>query len=187
MNDLFSVFCFRIIKVYKDRKSMKWELFSMYRTVKDFLTDWDDAAKGTTAVMESLTDEKLGQAIVEGHNTLRWLGWHLATAPAFFAGLASLQVEASEQEENVPNESSKIAAAYKKIAKDIHQKAEQELTDEKMTETVEAFGQQVPRGAILRKLIDHQTHHRGQMTVLLRQAGLHVPGVMGPTKEEQGK
>ncbi|MDY0406072.1 DinB family protein [Virgibacillus sp. 179-BFC.A HS] len=111
----------------------------------------------------------------------------MQAAPAFFAGLASLQVEASEQEENVPNESSKIAAAYKKIAKDIHQKAEQELTDEKMTETVEAFGQQVPRGAILRKLIDHQTHHRGQMTVLLRQAGLHVPGVMGPTKEEKGK
>ncbi|MDY0406071.1 hypothetical protein P5G51_012330 [Virgibacillus sp. 179-BFC.A HS] len=84
MNDLFSVFCFRIIKVYKDRKSMKWELFSMYRTVKDFLTDWDDAAKGTTAVMESLTDEKLGQAIVEGHNTLRWLGWHLASSTGIF-------------------------------------------------------------------------------------------------------
>jgi uncharacterized damage-inducible protein DinB len=33
-------------------------------------------------------------------------------------------------------------------------------------------------------MIDHQTHHRGQMTVLLRQAGLTVPGVMGPTKEQ---
>lgn len=26
--------------------------------------------------------------------------------------------------------------------------------------------------------------YRGQMTILLRQAGLPVPGVMGPTKEE---
>lgn len=41
------------------------------------------------------------------------------------------------------------------------------------------------RGKFLRMLIDHQTHHRGQMTVLLRQAGLTVPGVMGPTKEMQ--
>lgn len=159
----------------------------MYRTVTDFLTDWDESAKGTTKALEALKDEKLDQAIVEGHNTLRWLGWHLATSPAFFAGMVGLDVKAAEQEENVPGEAEKIAAAYKKIAEDIHREAEKELTDEKMIETVEAFGQQVPRGALLRKLIDHQTHHRGQITVLLRQAGLHVPGVMGPTKEEQHK
>ena len=33
-------------------------------------------------------------------------------------------------------------------------------------------------------LINHQNHHRGQMTVLMRQAGLTVPGVYGPAKEE---
>ncbi|MDY0396189.1 DinB family protein [Virgibacillus halophilus] len=157
----------------------------MYRTVTDFLSDWDEAAKGTTQALQAFRDEKLDQAIVEGHNTLRWLGWHLATSPAFFAGLTGLDVEAAKQEENVPGESEKMVAAYKKIADDIHHEAEKKLTDEKMAETVEAFGQQVPRGAILRKLIDHQTHHRGQITVLLRQAGLHVPGVMGPTKEDQ--
>ena len=32
-------------------------------------------------------------------------------------------------------------------------------------------------------LVSHQTHHRGQMTVLMRQAGLHVPSTYGPTKE----
>jgi len=30
----------------------------------------------------------------------------------------------------------------------------------------------------------HQTHHRAQMTVLMRQAGLKVPGVYGPSREE---
>jgi len=30
----------------------------------------------------------------------------------------------------------------------------------------------------------HQAHHRGQMTVLMRQAGMKVPGVYGPSKEE---
>ena len=32
-------------------------------------------------------------------------------------------------------------------------------------------------------LIGHQTHHRSQMTVLMRQAGLVVPEVYGPAKE----
>lgn len=50
---------------------------------------------------------------------------------------------------------------------------------------VEALGQNMPRGKVLSMLVQHNIHHRGQMTVLLRQAGLEVPGVMGPTKENQ--
>lgn len=62
----------------------------MYRKIEDFLNDWEQAAQGTIKVFESLTDEKLDQAIVEGHSTLGWLGWHLATAPAFFTGVVGL-------------------------------------------------------------------------------------------------
>lgn len=36
---------------------------------------------------------------------------------------------------------------------------------------------------LLRTFIDHQTYHRGQMTVLLRQAGLTVPDVLGQQKK----
>ncbi len=42
----------------------------MYRTVQDFLTDWEKTSNGTLKVLEALTDESLDQAIVEGHNTL---------------------------------------------------------------------------------------------------------------------
>ena len=30
----------------------------------------------------------------------------------------------------------------------------------------------------------HQCHHRGQMSVLMRQAGIRVPGIYGPAREE---
>ncbi len=46
------------------------------------------------------------------------------------------------------------------------------------------YGEQWPRGKSLAALLNHQTHHRGQMTVLMRQAGLQVPGVYGPSREE---
>ena len=40
------------------------------------------------------------------------------------------------------------------------------------------------KGQVLTVLIRHQIHHRAQMTVLIRQAGLKVPGVYGPSREE---
>lgn len=153
----------------------------MYRTVQDFLKDWSHSVQGTLRVLQSLTDEKLDQAIVEGHNTLGWLGWHLANAPAFFMKQVGLSVEPAGKEQ--PGKASEIVQAYTRVAEDVKREVEQHLTDEKMVESIETFAGVVPRGAMLRSLIDHQTHHRGQMTVLLRQAGLPVPGVMGPTKE----
>lgn len=36
----------------------------------------------------------------------------------------------------------------------------------------------------LRCLVFHQIHHRGELIVLMRQAGLRVPGLYGPAKED---
>lgn len=46
------------------------------------------------------------------------------------------------------------------------------------------FGQELPNGVTLSLLNQHQIHHRGQITVLMRQAGLKVPGIYGPAREE---
>jgi uncharacterized damage-inducible protein DinB len=42
----------------------------------------------------------------------------------------------------------------------------------------------VPMVMILQSLIRHQIHHRGQMTILMREAHVVVPGVYGPSREE---
>jgi uncharacterized damage-inducible protein DinB len=160
-------------------------VINMYRKVDDFLEDWSRSANGTIQVLESLTDDKLGQAIAEDYSTLGWLGWHIATSTAFFADMVGLQVNVPT-DSTVPKKAADIVHAYKEISESFIKEVRQNLTDEKMMEKVDKFGAPTPRGAILRDVIDHQTHHRGQMTVLLRQAGLHVPGIMGPTKEQSG-
>jgi uncharacterized damage-inducible protein DinB len=53
-----------------------------------------------------------------------------------------------------------------------------------LNDDISAYGQTWKKGMILKMLNGHQIHHRGQMTVLMRQAGLKVPGVYGPSKEE---
>ena len=59
-------------------------------------------------------------------------------------------------------------------------------TDAMLIETVPMYGEDWARGKVLSALILHQTHHRGQMNILMRQAGLVVPGVYGPAYEEWG-
>ena len=62
--------------------------------------------------------------------------------------------------------------------------ATENWNDESLLESDEMYGDSWKRGTTLTILISHQAHHRGQMTVLMRQAGLLVPGVYGPSKEE---
>ncbi len=156
----------------------------MYRKTEDFLNDWKDSAAGTIAVIRSITDDKRDQAIVEGHNTLGWLAWHLTNAPIGLSKFAGLDIQPVGHPQQVPPSVQVIAEAYEAVSAALLEAAGK-LTDEALAEEVPAFGGTMMRGQILRKLVDHQTHHRGQMTVLLRQAGLTVPGVMGPTREQR--
>lgn len=156
----------------------------MYRQVDDFLQEWSNASKGTLQVLQALTDDKLAQSIVEGHSTLGWLGWHLVGAAGYFSYLAGLKVPMIRQEDPVPATAAEIVTAYESVANGIKEEVAK-LSNDDLLEVVNGFTAPMSKGALLRVLIDHQTHHRGQMTVLLRQAGLPVPGVMGPTKEMQ--
>ena len=156
----------------------------MYRQVNDFLKDWSVAAQGTAQVMQAMTDDKLNQSIVEGHSSLGWLSWHLVGSTGYFSYLAGLQVPMIAQDAPIPSTVAEIVAAYENVAKSVKEEAAK-LSDEDLAVEVKGFTGPIARGELLRTLLDHQTHHRGQMTVLLRQAGLQVPGVMGPTKEMQ--
>jgi uncharacterized damage-inducible protein DinB len=156
----------------------------MYRAIEDFVQDWATSAQGTLAVMNSITDETMATAIVEGHSTLGWLAWHLTGAAGYFGRLAGLQIPGVERGSATPAHIADIISKYEEV-NEAYAREATKLSDEQLAEEIEAFGRTMPRGKLLRLLIDHQTHHRGQMTVLLRQAGLPVPGVLGPTREMQ--
>jgi uncharacterized damage-inducible protein DinB len=158
----------------------------MYRNAEDFLEDWVATSAGTLAVMKAITDEKMNTAIVEGHNSLGWLAWHLVGSAGAFGHFAGLQIPGVERGTPVPAHMAEIVEKYEAVI-EAYNREVKALSDEQMTEEINGFGRMTPRGKFLRKLLDHETHHRGQMTVLLRQAGLAVPGVLGPTREMQMK
>ncbi|HWL12487.1 MAG TPA: DinB family protein [Ureibacillus sp.] len=159
----------------------------MYRNLNDFIQEWERNCAGTLAIFESITDEKKHVSIVEGHSSLEFLSWHLTTAPAYFMGQLGLSLEVELNPKNTPATMSEIISTYKAARENVVKVAMENLSDEMLLTEVNSHGHATPIGALLRLMVDHQTHHRAQMQVLLRQAGLPVPGVMGPTKEALAK
>jgi len=152
----------------------------MYRKVDDFLLDWNISQEGTLNVFKAMTNDKLDQSIVEGHNSLHWLANHIVGSIGSFGGFAGFNLPKTEPSSTV----NELINSYEAQSEALKNEAAR-LTDESLLEEIDGFTGKIPRGQLLRSFIDHQTHHRGQMTVLLRQANLTVPPVMGPTKEMQ--
>jgi len=86
----------------------------------------------------------------------------------------------------LPTKAVAIQKAYASASRELLEQIKTGWTDQTLAVVDEMYGEKWPRGMPARVLLDHQTHHRGQMTVLMRQAGLTVPGVYGPAKEEWG-
>lgn len=70
----------------------------MYRKVEDFLTDWYVSAKGATKAIQAISNDLLDVAIVEGHNTLGWLAWHVVEIAIDFGQSAGLIMPAYTQQ-----------------------------------------------------------------------------------------
>ena len=84
----------------------------------------------------------------------------------------------------LPKSAAVIAAGYEAAAKSLLEAIQRGWSDETLQQADDMYGEQWKRGLTLVALISHQAHHRGQMTVLMRQAGLRVPGVYGPAHED---
>ncbi|MEH7153251.1 DinB family protein [Bacillus thuringiensis] len=156
----------------------------MYQTIEGFLHTWKYEAESTQKMLDVVTDESLSQEIAPGHWTLGKVAWHIVTAiPVILSG-TGLKFEGERKDYSVPTAAKTIADGYCKMNAAFVQALQSEWTDKDLTTTNDFFGRPMPNSIVLMTLIHHQTHHRGQMTVLMRQAGLTVPGVYGPAKEE---
>ncbi len=158
----------------------------MIRSIADFAMDWEYETEATRKVLARLTDESLPQAVVPGGRTLGILAWHLVTTMPEMLGEAGIVWEGKRPTDEVPTAAAAIGAAYDSAAAQALALVSKNWTAADLSEQIPMYGEKWPRGIVLSALMNHQTHHRGQMTVLMRQAGLTVPGVYGPAAEEWG-
>src|SRR5690606_8979464 len=111
----------------------------MYRVVEDFLQDWHANAGATLNAIKAITDDKLSYSIVEGHNSLGWLAWHLTGAAGSISKhVIGLDVPCPKRDEPIPSSVVEIAHRYEIIANAILKEAEK-LTAEDLLTEVQGF------------------------------------------------
>jgi len=112
------------------------------------------------------------------------LAWHIVQTLGEMGGHAGLKVEAANEKTPQPATAGAIADAYRVGASGVDSAVRSAWTDSDLAGEIDMYGEKWTRAMSLQALISHEIHHRGQMTVLMRQAGLAVPGVYGPSREE---
>jgi uncharacterized damage-inducible protein DinB len=156
----------------------------MYRTIQEFIEDWNNESASTLKVMTALTDDSLQQKVSKEGRSLGFLAWHIITTLGEMGGKAGLKIDSPAEHSPAPASASAIAAAYERASKSVSESVNTQWNDTMLLDVLDMYGEKWSRTAILNALIKHEAHHRAQMTVLMRQANLKVPGVYGPSKEE---
>jgi uncharacterized damage-inducible protein DinB len=157
----------------------------MYLKIQSFEEDYRMELTSTQKLLDTLTDESLTQEVAPGYRTLGQLAWHLVPySDSGILAMTGLEYEGPAKTSHLPQTAAAIAEAYRTTSASIIEAVQNQWTDEKLLDSLNLFGQQWKYGGALDMFIKHEIHHRGQLTILMRQAGLPVTGVYGPSKEE---
>lgn len=156
----------------------------MYHSITEFTEEWNQEAASTQKILDALTDESLQQKVSAEGRTLGEIAWHLVSSTPGMLIEFGITVEAVKDSSVVPTSAREISEIFRSVSANTSEAVRQQWTDQSLSEMKNVFGREIPKGVTLALLIKHIIHHRGQMTVLMRQAGLKVPGVYGPSREE---
>jgi uncharacterized damage-inducible protein DinB len=155
----------------------------LFTTIHDFVQEFEMESAITKRVLESLTDTSLTQIVSDHQRTLGQIAWHLVSSINYLKDMG-LSYDEPLAEEAAPTKAARIASEYSRLGQSMLRAMRIQWTDESLRQVVNVGGEDWHYGASLHYLLRHEIHHRGQLTVLMRQAGLRVPNVLGPTRDD---
>ena len=158
--------------------------------IDTLLQELEQEAQTTRRVLERVPDAHLGWKPHAKSMTLGQLAMHIALVPG---GVAEAAAQPSMQRPLFPQPSPSSASELVPLLEDSvkrARKALEGLDDTSLAATWRILdGEQeilaMPRVAFLRSImLNHWYHHRGQLSVYLRQLNVPVPSIYGPSADE---
>lgn len=156
----------------------------MYRTITDFLSDWQEESAATLKIFQPLEDDKLNTKVSENVRSLGRLAWHIVQTLTEMGARAGLFPEDKLEHTSIPLRAAEISQIYKAYSEELAANVKNLWANEMLHDKLNMYGEEWEKGRILSVLVKHQAHHRAQMTVIMRILGMKVPGIYGPSNEE---
>ena len=156
----------------------------MFRKLEDFYAVWNYESECTLKMFEAISADRFKNTGSENIRSIARLAWHITESIAEMLNHAGLPLDGISDASNETNDLAKLISEYKKSSASLIAKLKANWSDDILDEKVNMYGDMWEKGQVLSVLIRHQSHHRGQLSILLRQEGLVIPGMYGPTKEE---
>lgn len=156
----------------------------MYRKIEDFITDWGYESEGTLNLFKNITNEALNKKDHENVRSIAVLAWHITITLSEMLNKAGLKVTGPDEHSKPPLTITEIIDTYRNSANSVTEQVQMQWTNASLLEKANLYGEDWKNGVTLSILIKHQAHHRGQLTVLMRQSGMLVNGIYGPSKED---
>jgi uncharacterized damage-inducible protein DinB len=158
--------------------------------IDGLLQELEEEARTTRRVLERIPDNQLAWRPHAKSRTLGELALHVANVPGGVAEIAvQSPVQAPQFTDLSPMSASELIPALdRSIAK--AKKLLDGMDDATLMATWRLMqGDRellaIPRMAFLRSImLNHWYHHRGQLTVYLRELGVPVPSIYGPSADE---
>ena len=156
-----------------------------------FLMELDQEAATTRRLLERVPGDKLGWKPHAKSMTLGELAMHVATTPAVIAQFASVaNFELPDHfEQPKPATAAEVVTAHDNSVAEARARL-RDFNDTSMmaTWTLSKGGKtifSVPRAGLIRTLLlNHWYHHRGQLSVYLRELDVPIPSIYGPSADE---
>lgn len=156
----------------------------MYRTIADFTDDWTTESEATLQIFEVIEEDKKAEKLNENIRSLERLAWHITQSLTEMPHKAGLMESDFLDNQSIPASIAEIIETYKNYSGLLQQSVKDNWTDSDLLTTINMYGEDWTKGKILTVLINHQIHHRAQMTIIMRLLDIKVPGIYGPSKEE---
>lgn len=146
----------------------------------------------TRKVIDRVPEDKFGWKPHDKSMTAGALASHITEIQGWTPGtLASDEFKIDDYKPYVPKSKAELLQTFDTLVAD-SLKAMKGVSDQtlmkgwKMTQKGQTL-LEMPKVAVLRTwVLNHQIHHRGQLSVYLRLLGQPVPSIYGPSADEQG-
>jgi uncharacterized damage-inducible protein DinB len=160
-------------------------------TVNDIVQELEQEAQATRRVLERVPEERLGWKPHPKSMTLGQLAMHIANLPGAIAEISrrSFDVRTPIPRPEATSTAEVLAAFDDSMARAmsiLSGMSDSELAAPWRMMNGDRELWSIPRAAFLRSvMLNHWYHHRGQLTVYLRQTGVPLPAVYGDSADER--